>query len=169
MLVSRRVPRGLGHTETRRKTFTVAETQETRPLNADDQIVVGGVLTNGIVVSAHYRGGVSRGTNLLWEINGTAGDLQITAASGHIQLSELSVLGGQGEDTSLSVMEIPPKYRTVPTELGGPVVAVAEAYARFADGLSAVDQIPDFDAGVNRHRLLDAIERSCATAERIAL
>jgi hypothetical protein len=28
--------------------------------------------------SIHFRGGVSRGTNFLWEINGTDGDLQVT-------------------------------------------------------------------------------------------
>jgi predicted dehydrogenase len=155
--------------EMRRKTWTVEETGEVRPFNVDDQIVVGGVLQNGVVVSAHYRGGLSRGTNLLWEINGTEGDLQITADGGQVQAFDLTLLGGRGEDKSLSVMEIPAKYRTVPAEIEGFAVNVAEAYARFAEGPSAVDQIPDFDEAVKRHRLLDAIERSAATGERIKL
>jgi predicted dehydrogenase len=154
---------------TRRPTYTVAETQEVRTRNIADQIAVSGVLTSGIVVSAHYRGGVSRGANLLWEINGTEGDLRITGPLGHVQLSELTLLGGRGDDMSLSVLEIPDKYRTVPQELDGIAVNVAEAYARFAEGPSVVDQIPDFDEAVKLHRLLEAIERSSASGERVSL
>jgi len=82
--------------ETRRKTFAVIETGEVRPMNVDDQIVVGGVLANGVTVSAHYRGGLSRGTNLLWEINGTKGDLQVTSAMGHLQMFDLTLRGPGG-------------------------------------------------------------------------
>src|SRR5439155_20604600 len=62
---------------TRRKSFTIAGTRERKPMNADDQVVVTGLLEGGAALSIHYRGGVSRGTNLLWEINGTEGDLQL--------------------------------------------------------------------------------------------
>ena len=153
----------------RRPTYVVTETQEVRTRDVDDQIAVSGVLTNGIVVSAHYRGGRSRATNLLWEINGTEGDLRVTAPVGHAQLSELTLRGGRGEDKALSLMEIPTEYRTVPPELTGPAVTVAEAYARFAEGPSAADPLPDFDEAVERHRLLHAIERSAATGQRVTL
>ncbi|MER7684950.1 Gfo/Idh/MocA family oxidoreductase [Streptomyces sp. NPDC097610] len=156
-------------TAIRRPTYVVTETQEVRTRDVDDQIAVSGVLTNGIVVSAHYRGGRSRATNLLWEINGTEGDLQVTAPVGHAQLAELTLHGGRGEDKALSLMEIPAKYRTVPPELTGPAVTVAEAYARFAEGPSSPDPLPDFDEAVRRHRLLDAIEHSAATGERVTL
>src|SRR5437867_3525057 len=63
----------------RRKTFTIAGTGESKPMNAEDQVVVSGLLEGGAAFSIHYRSGVSRGTNLLWEINGTEGDLQLTA------------------------------------------------------------------------------------------
>ncbi|CAE6780198.1 Gfo/Idh/MocA family protein [Xanthomonas arboricola] len=155
--------------QTRCPTFIVEETKEVRPNDTHDQIVVGGVLENGTVVSAHYRGGLSRGTNLLWEINGTEGDLRITAPHGHLQMAELTLHGGRDDDSALSVMEIPAKYRTVPAELAGPAVAVAEAYARFAKGADTVEPPPDFDEAVKRHRLLDAIERSAATGTRIKL
>ena len=55
----------------RRKSFTIAGTGESKPMNADDQVLVSGLLEGGAALSIHYRGGVSRGTNLLWEINGT--------------------------------------------------------------------------------------------------
>src|SRR5213596_4079595 len=72
----------------RRKTFTIAGTGESKPMSAEDQVAVTGLLDGGAAFSIHYRGGVSRGTNLLWEINGTDGDLQITADGGQAQLFE---------------------------------------------------------------------------------
>src|SRR4051794_31381700 len=43
-----------------------------------------------------FAGGVSRGTNLLWEINGIDGDLQLTAAGGQAHLFEVDLRGGDG-------------------------------------------------------------------------
>src|SRR5216117_2404195 len=59
----------------RRKSFTIAGTEERRPMHADDQVLVSGLLDCGAALAIHYRGGRSRGTNLLWEINGSEGDL----------------------------------------------------------------------------------------------
>src|SRR6266849_5304227 len=73
----------------RRATFTIAETGESKPMTADDQVCVSGLLEGGAAFSMHYRGGTSRGTNLLWEINGTEGDLQVTADGGQAQIFEL--------------------------------------------------------------------------------
>src|SRR5207244_9903263 len=72
----------------RRKSFTVAGTGERKPMAADDQVAVSGLLEGGAAFSIHYRGGIARGTNLLWEINGTEGDLQLTAAGGQAQIFE---------------------------------------------------------------------------------
>src|SRR5207302_1169174 len=77
----------------RRKSFTVAGTDERKRMAADDQVAVGGLLEGGAAFSIHYRGGSSRGTDLLWEINGTEGDLQVTADGGQAQLFELTVRG----------------------------------------------------------------------------
>src|SRR5467141_5108828 len=51
----------------RRKFFTIAETGERRPMAANDQVAVTGLLDGGAALSVHYRGGASRGINLLWE------------------------------------------------------------------------------------------------------
>src|SRR2546422_1858761 len=93
----------------RRKSFTIAGTGESKPMNAEDQVLVSGLLESGAALSIHYRGGVSRGTNLLWEINGTEGDLQLTAAGGHAQLFEMTVRGGRGAQSSLEVLLVPEK------------------------------------------------------------
>lgn len=74
----------------------VTETGEIRPKTVPDQIMVHGTLASGAAMAVHYRGGSSRDTNLLWEINGTEGDIQVTAASGHAQMAQLSIKGARG-------------------------------------------------------------------------
>src|SRR5438309_8105057 len=80
----------------RRVAFTIAGTGESKPMTADDQVAVSGLLEGGAAFSIHYRGGVSRGTNLLWEINGSEGDLQLAATGGQAQNWALDVSGGRG-------------------------------------------------------------------------
>ena len=65
-------------------------------MTTDDQVGVTGLLEGGAALSIHYRGGRSRGTNLLWEINGDEGDLQLTAVGGQAQIFEMTVRGGKG-------------------------------------------------------------------------
>ncbi|MGI3902232.1 MAG: Gfo/Idh/MocA family oxidoreductase [Janthinobacterium lividum] len=116
-------------TAMRRRSFRIAETGEERPMAAEDQIVVGGTLEGGAVASIHSRGGSSRGTNLRWEINGTDGDLEITAPLGHLQLSPLTLRGARHGESALVELSISPEYRTFPSEVSGPAVNVAEVYA----------------------------------------
>src|SRR5881398_692302 len=98
----------------RRKSFTIVQTGESKPMTADDQVAVTGLLEGGAAFSIHYRGGVSRGTNLLWEINGSEGDLQLTATGGQAQIFEMTVRGGRGTHSSLEVLPAPERYRWVP-------------------------------------------------------
>src|SRR5437763_3849514 len=129
----------------RRKSFTIAGTGERKPMAADDQVCVTGLLEGGAAFSIHYRGGVSRGTNMLWEINGTEGDLQLTAAGGQAQIFELTVRGGKGAQSSLEVLPVPEQYRWAPPQ--GPSTNVALAYARFArDYRDGTHFSPYFDA-----------------------
>jgi predicted dehydrogenase len=153
---------------TRRKTFTIAETGESKPMNTADQVAVTGLLEGGAALSIHYRGGHSRGTNLLWEINGTEGDLQLTAAGGHAQIFELTLLGGKGAQASLEVLPVPAQYRWAPSQ--GPSTNVAQAYAHFArDYREGTHLCPTFDDAVTRHRLLNAIETAATTGRRQSL
>src|SRR5438046_1777098 len=116
----------------RRQTFTIAETGESKPMAADDQVAVSGLLEGGTAFSIHYRGGVSRGTNLLWEINGSEGDLQLTATGGQAQIWEMDVRGGRGAQSSLEILPVPETYRWAPVQATGPATNVAQAYSHFA-------------------------------------
>src|SRR5438067_5996272 len=148
----------------RRKSFTIAGTSESKPMHADDQVCVTGLLEGGAALSIHYRGGRSRGTNLLWEINGTEGDLQVTADGGQAQIFEMTVRGGNGAQASLEVLPVPQQYRLTP--LHAPATNVAQAYARFAqDYREGTHLCPTFDDAVTRHRMLDAIEKAAASAQ----
>ncbi len=154
----------------RRATFTIAETGESKPMTADDQVCVSGRLEGGAALSSHYRGGRSRGTNLLWEINGTEGDLQLTAAGGQAQIFEMDVRGGQGAQSSLEILPVPERYRWAPPQVSGPATNVAQAYARFArDYREGTRLCPTFEDAVIRHRMLNAIETAAMTGQRQTL
>jgi len=149
----------------RRKSFTIAKTGESKPMTAEDQVTVTGLLEGGAAFSIHYRGGQSRGTNLLWEINGTEGDLQLTAAGGQLQIFEMTLRGAKGTQSALEALSVPQQYRLSP--LQGPALNVAQAYARFArDYREGTHLCPTFGDAVTRHRMLDAIETAAATGRR---
>jgi predicted dehydrogenase len=152
----------------RRKSFTIATTGESKPMTAEDQVAVTGLLESGPAFSIHYRGGSSRGTNFLWEINGTEGDLQITADGGQAQIFDLTVRGGKGTQSSLEILPVPQEYRLSP--LRGPALNVAQAYARFArDYHEGTALCPTFDEAVTRHRMINAIETAATTGQRQTL
>src|SRR5204862_5239233 len=80
----------------RRQLITVEETGEQIVKTAADQIAVIGALTSGATASIHVREAVAGGTGFLWEINGTDGTLQISAAAAQPQIFPLTVAGAQG-------------------------------------------------------------------------
>ncbi|KOU33006.1 Gfo/Idh/MocA family protein [Streptomyces sp. WM6378] len=135
--------------------------------NVADQVVFGGVLSSGAVASVHYRGGVSRGTNFHWEINGTDGDLVITGDTGHLQMGEFSIDGAHGSAAELSRLTVPERYfdPALHDVRGTPAYNVGAAYAQIqrdlADGTS---EVPDFAHAARHQRLLDRIERAAEHA-----
>jgi predicted dehydrogenase len=153
---------------TRRPQVTIAKTDESLLATSPDQVAVQGTLQGGAVASFHFRGGQSRGTNLLWEINGTDGDLLVTGAGGHVQMLELTLQGGQGKDTTLAPLAIPDEYRWVPAETpAGFPFNVAQLYVQLASDLQKGTRLSlPFDAAVVRHRMIAAIQQAAETGER---
>jgi predicted dehydrogenase len=151
----------------RRKYITVAETGEQRPLTAHDQVLVSAVLENGAPLSVHYRGGTSRGINLLWEINGTRGDVQVTASTGLAQMAELNIAAGNTTDMGLTRLQIPERYLDGLSPPPGYAAGLLYAYARLARDLQdGTSLCPDFQEAIKRHRLIAAIERSASQGIR---
>ncbi|MBJ6980861.1 Gfo/Idh/MocA family oxidoreductase [Luteimonas sp. MC1572] len=143
----------------RRQTVDVTDAGTTIPTTTPDQVLVQGTLDSGAAFSIHYRGGMSRGTNLLWEINGTEGDILVTAASGHAQLEQLAVTGANGDATAMTALMPPPgSYE------GWPDNAVARNVARMyaliaGDIRHGTRSAPHFRDAVALHETLDAIQR----------
>jgi len=141
-------------------TVNVADTGEVKPKTAEDQILVIGQLESGTAVSVHYRGGLSKGTNLLWEINGTEGDIQVTGANGHGQMIQLSIKGAKSSDETLQPLTPPTEmYEGLPDN--SIVRNVAQIYKLLADDVrNNTRKAPSFQSALKLHELYDSIEKS---------
>lgn len=147
----------------RRKTSQIRETGDAVALISPDQLAVHGTLHSGAIMAAHYRGGQCGSTNLLWEINGSDGDLRITGASGHLQMVPLSIMGTNHAGGSLE--ELTPPDPTCggryPIGVAG---NVARIYALMAHDIRhGTKDAPSFDDAVKLHRTLATIESAAAT------
>lgn len=147
------------------------ETGEPAPRDVDDQLAVTGILESGAVASVNYRGGLTRSTNFLWEINGTEGDLLVTGGSGHLQFGQVAIRGARGSDTELAELPVPAGYDANVPALAGArdtmAYTVAHAYAQVhADLTEGTRTVPDFAHAVRRHRFLDHVQHAAVTGER---
>jgi predicted dehydrogenase len=132
------------------------------PVTAPDQISVIGTLENGAAASVFYRGGASRGDNFRWEINGTDGDIVLTAPWGNIQVTDLTVQAGFGEDATVSKLDVPAEYSVgIPDGIVGPARNVAALYTHLGRDLrEGTRTAPDFTDAHTRHQLMNAIVNS---------
>lgn len=141
-------------------TVKIAESGVEKPKTAEDQIMIAGVLESGAAVSVHYRGGVCKGTNLLWEINGTEGDIQVTGANGHGQMVQLHIQGAKSHEESMVPLTLPADmYQGLPDD----AIArnVARNYALLAEDIrKGTRNAPTFQSAVRLHERFDAIEKS---------
>jgi predicted dehydrogenase len=155
----------------RRPRITIEETGEQIVKTAPDQIAVIGSLTSGATASIHVREAVAGGTGFLWEINGTAGTLRITAAAAYPEIFPLTVAGarGPGEPSELALpAALTQKWPTLANLQGAPAYNVGRAYAAFAADIeNGTHTAPDFADAVRRHEVIAAIERSATSGERV--
>ena len=153
---------------TRRHSVLALDTGNILPVTAPDQVLVSGLLASGAPISIHYRGGESRaGMGFVWEINGADGDLRVTARNGGIQLVELSLEGGRGQEKTMAPLHVPEAFRTGYPEA---VVTgnVARIYARLAADLrGGTRTAPSFDDAVELHKLLATIEAAAGNGARL--
>lgn len=154
----------------RRRTVRVVETGETIPMKTPDQVLVNGVLQSGAPLSLQIRGGLPRGTRLLWEINGTEGDLRITARNEQIpviNISPLRVEGARRDEAGYSEFEIPSSY-DFGFEDAVAARNVAGVYRLMAQDLrQGTRTAPGFEHAVSLHETVHAIEQSAETGKRV--
>jgi predicted dehydrogenase len=155
-----------------RDRIPVQETGEMVAKTSPDQLVVNGIVGDGVVVSFQIRGGMRRGTEFLFEIHGEDGDLQLTATSrASMQRQELNLKGARGDGGVFADLPVPSKYRWVPERVSPESpYNVAQLYVRLAESIRDGRPVsPGFDAAVTRHRLLDAIVRASETGAKQVL
>jgi predicted dehydrogenase len=152
----------------RRHSAQVIETGATVEMKAADQIAVAGTLRTGPLLTAHFRGGMSRGTNFHLEINGTLGDLVLTSTLGYPGVGSTTILGGKGDDVTVAELDLPAAYADM-ADLGMGT-NVFRNYALLASDLrTGTRTAPGLDQAVGLHRLLNAIERSASAGTRQTL
>jgi len=141
-----------------RPTVRIIETGAEVPLRVPDQVAVAGRLSNGSFLSVHFRGGLTRGTNFRWEINGSNGVLVVTTPVGYVGEGGFRVQGARGAEV-LRDLVIPPMYAGGLPE--GITQSVALAYRRLASDLREGTHLaPTFDDAVELQRLIDEIRRA---------
>lgn len=120
-------------------------------------------------LSIHYRGGSAHGAGLIWDINGSEGDLRITGDSGQLQLAELDLQGGRGDMNSMLPIAVPAQCATKHGERAR-IGNVRRLYQDVA-AMHGIEEggPPTFDHAVSVHRVLEAIERAAISKQRINL
>jgi predicted dehydrogenase len=145
------------------------DTDENVKVDAPDWVSMAGRLESGAEVSYQVATVPSNPGGNRFEIYGREGTLSIVSGSANIGPNRL-LFGGLGKEP-LAEMEIPDRFMLVPegTPSGQPR-NVAQAYVRLADAIRGGEPFdPDFDVAVQRHKLIDAIERSAAEGKAIRL
>jgi predicted dehydrogenase len=137
------------------------ENDELFHVDSPDWINVIGRLSGGAQASFLTATVPSNPSGTRLEIFGTGGTLVLT--SGSFNQGPSTLLGSRGKEP-LERMDAPHRFTVVPdgTPAGAPF-NVAQAYRRFAEAFNQSKPfMPDFQHAVQRHALIDAIERSDA-------
>jgi predicted dehydrogenase len=137
------------------------------PVDSPDSINIIGRMASGAEVSVNVAAVPSNPGGNRIEIYGREGTL-VLRAEGSFNTGGSQLHGGKGKEP-LAAMPVPAKYKFAPEGTpGGQPYNVAQAYARAADALRGRGAFDvDFNLAVQRHKLIDAIERSSATGRSV--
>lgn len=140
------------------------ETGQIRHRDVADSLVVQGSLSNGALVSAHFRGGNTLGATdpFRLEIIGTKGDILITGSSVYVEMSLLKIHFNDGKETQDLTM----KYDPIVDNVKGLFDAFATVHGHQPAQLSSSHGFPTFDDAVIRHKMIAAIYRSSKNGTR---
>jgi hypothetical protein len=88
-----------------------------------------------------------------------------TATNGNLQVANLKLEVGRGDQSSVEEIALPAKFAEAPGGLSGDMGSnvLREYAARARDILHGTDVVPDFAFALRRHRLLAAIEEPART------
>lgn len=154
---------------TRIAQWRVVETGELVDVEVPDTVTVAGRLQGGALLSAHIANVPGSAPGFRMDIYGSNGALQLSTG-GAPQRDANKLMGAQGRG-ALAPMEVPARYVHVPPDTpAGPPHNVAQLYRRLADAIrTGTAAEPDFEHGLKRHRLIDAIVRSSREGRSVAV
>jgi predicted dehydrogenase len=116
------------------------------------------------VLSVFYRGGVSRGDNLRWQLSGSEGELLITSmtpGNGNLQAIDLLLGGARGTEANLQPLVLPGADAETVSLPTGPAANVARLYQAFQRDIARDElTVPDFSYALRQHKLVAAIRSS---------
>ena len=139
------------------------DTKQSVHVTSPDNIIMEGRLDNGAVITAHVGVQPSHGNGYRLEIYGREGTLVMAPAGG----TNYQILGGRNDDKALQELPIPDRLKWVPDKLTGGPFNVGQMWAKFVESIRSGERIEsDFETGVKRHKLLEAIERASETGQR---
>jgi len=138
------------------------------PVDSPDSINVVGRMTSGAEVTVTVSAVPSNPSGNRIEIYGREGAI-VLRAEGSFNTGSSEIQAGKGKE-AMAPMPVPAKYKAAPDAPAGQAYNVAQAYARAADPLRGRGSFEvDFDLAVQRHKLIDAIERSSDTGRSVTL
>ncbi|HEY5367124.1 MAG TPA: Gfo/Idh/MocA family oxidoreductase [Casimicrobiaceae bacterium] len=151
------------------KQWRVSDTGAMVDVDAADNVAVHGVLEGGALASVQVGTVPYNASGWRMEIYGRDGTLRI-ATKGAPQ-RDMSELLGSRNGQPLAALPIPARLTHVPPDTpAGPPRNVGELYLRMAHAIrEGVPAQPDFDVAVERHRLIEAIERSSNDGRSVRL
>jgi predicted dehydrogenase len=151
------------------KQWNLTDTGGTIDVTAPDNILVSGRVTSGAVVSAQvaWLPGYNYSSDYRAEIYGTKGSLLLKSPQTNL-IGGMKIFGSR-DGSELEQLEIPGRLDRVGSlveDNQGVVFYLAQAWARFGEAITTGQRMePDFDSGVTRRRLIDAIYRSSDTGQ----
>ena len=136
-------------------------------VTAADNVLVSGRLESGAVMSVHVASVPAHGSGYRAEIYGRDGTLRLDASETS-SLGTLKLRGGRRGDAAMEEIDVPDRLTWAPEaaelEAAFPVAQMWRRFGQVIRGEAA--DAPNFETGLTRHRLLDAIERASETGER---
>ncbi|MFF2810084.1 Gfo/Idh/MocA family oxidoreductase [Streptomyces sp. NPDC058000] len=151
-----------------RPVYTTVESGAPVEPTSPDHLLLNATLTSGAVVSAHIHDAKVRDARTRLEISGTEGDLAVVSGPAGIQIGTLRLRGTGAPGGTCQELPVPDRHRrsaVIAVDAEG--FNVAQAYAHLAHDLrTGSHTVPDFDAGLRLHRLLDTIRHSADTGTR---
>ncbi|WP_018885757.1 Gfo/Idh/MocA family protein [Paenibacillus massiliensis] len=152
--------------ETKVKEVNVIETGDIVSATAPDHVEVDGILSNTATISLRVSNTDSDIFSM--KISGTEGMLHLNSKDKLMFEMDPFTLEGSQENGDLKELEIPSSYYLVPSELrSGAQFNVAQLYAQFYQDLATnKHETPDFQIGVQVHRLMDVIREAATTGTK---